>query len=1655
MKNPFPGLRPFDFEDNPHFFGRDQQTTELTTRLRKNRFVAVVGTSGSGKSSLVRAGLLPQLLRGRMSGAGSSWETAIMRPGGDPLTNLAEAIVGADLYDSSLEDIIPQVRTTLTRSGMGLVESVRQSDLEEDTNFLLVVDQFEEIFRFRRSDDATDEQAAFFVNLLLEASAQSTFPIYVIITMRSDFLGECSQFPQLADTVNEGEFLIPRLNRDQRKEAILGPAKVAGGNITDRLLIRLLNDIGDDPDQLPILQHALMRTWDLYQGQKSKGPLDLAHYDATGGMTEALSRHADEVLASLPDDEHKHIAAKLFKSLTEKVSENRGIRHPMQLSELQEICGGDSGKLIHILNEFRKIGCTFLTPAGDSDLHDRTIIDISHESLMRVWNTLRGWVDDEAQSAKIYRRLADTANLYKKGKAGLYRNPDLGIALAWRKKNAPNQAWADRYYSGFLEAMVFLDQSQAEAEREAKEKDEIRERELAQVRALAKAEKEKAESERRSAIKLKRLLMALSLATIVAIIASSIAYNAMIKAKKSEQIAIIANENFLKNFIELSGVEAKALLNKGNYNEALQKYSQIAEKTGLNGELHQTINRIIKENKIGAPTSIEKPTTLSSGSDSDDYSSGRSIASDLKRNLSKEKQQQLTELIADGFQTKQSDANYIVLHKGRETIYFPFKTGSVFKTDEAKPDRFWAFEDTSEANLAFVTNENFLKFKSLLSEKTWVREYSDTDILDVHYIKHADMFLAFTSSGNIIKMNLSNPAYDTLSKSDRLEPIIATGITPDQTRTWVLYEDKLLIRGLTDGRVLVELTQENLSMPYFSGSGLLIYLHKSNGEGLVFHSVSGELVRRFYSSSSAVSEVQFNEEETAVQVSYMDGMTFSGNLDIVPQIPFGEKISTAEITELVRIIAGKGAVNITDDNRSVLSKLESKAVDASGNSLFSFPFSTHNGEFFKNSANEITPFIKNKNGDTHSINQHILSIKGTSKNYLSIHPPRNLTDGNTGTKYLNFDKNGSGLIFEINHCQLNGFTLTSADDLPERDPKSFELYGSNDGGNTYYLIYKNNLKPFGKRLEAQFIQLPKPFFYNQYKLVFDTIVDPQRADSFQLAELQLSGAEIKTTWPEYVTYYKLLKYLANYRKVIPFDLPISDIIDYSELPLARDIDKAHSSEPSSIRLIQNGLDGWFGDKSMWSSDQKMIRAAVNDDSNENKYLINTNYEPLDFDLRVSFRIARGNSGINFRNGVPIRLNQLYGSKRMHEYMLSGYQADFSGGNGFWNGKLIVDNLQNTTPLLVANPGESIAYDAYRNKSQIPKMGVNEAVVVPQLYKKYPQWNRYRIICLGDNISIYLNDVKILHMIDHYKLHPSTGKIGLQLLGDGQVSFKDIDLKVLTKNVLDENRKSSVENEELDFALQFLSGNLKESRQLLENSSRINKILEPIAQKVLLTSPPYIKNLFSLIEGGNQLEFNEQVIDPNTLPEFDSYLKHPLRSNALNFACDVGTMGIIDYLIQEGIDVNKKSGPYGFTALHVAVIRNNFDVVKKLIGSGADVNASNINGFTPLIEASKWASSEIVTYLLDHGAEIEKRNLAMSTGLHEIANIRKTFDMDDWTSEKMRTYALSERRLLVFEALLQWGAATSRRNNQGKTAMDLAINNGDKELQKIITTHSTQ
>ena len=306
--NPFPGLRPFNQEEDYLFFGREQQVAELVTLLRKQRFIAVTGTSGSGKSSLVRAGLLPELQGGMMKEVGSDWETLVLRPGGAPLQHLAEAVAEASLEDPEDPKVIGELLATLNHSGLGLVEAIRQSDIEPGTNVLILVDQFEEIFRFQRSGASNEEQAVSFVNLLLEAGAQRDVPIFVIITMRSDYLGDCTEFRGLTEAVNEGEYLIPRLTRDQIRSCIEGPIKVGGGQISFSLVQELLNSLGSEQDQLPVLQHALMRTFDHWRSDESAGEaLELSHYLDVGGMEEALSRHADEVFAGL-DELHQHVA---------------------------------------------------------------------------------------------------------------------------------------------------------------------------------------------------------------------------------------------------------------------------------------------------------------------------------------------------------------------------------------------------------------------------------------------------------------------------------------------------------------------------------------------------------------------------------------------------------------------------------------------------------------------------------------------------------------------------------------------------------------------------------------------------------------------------------------------------------------------------------------------------------------------------------------------------------------------------------------------------------------------------------------------------------------------------------------------------------------------------------------------------------------------------------------------------------------------------------------------------------------------------------------------------------------------------------------------------------------------------------------------------
>lgn len=539
--NPFPGLRPFRSDEHHLFFGREDQTAALLQLLREQRFLAVVGTSGSGKSSLVRAGMIAELYGGTMTQAGSTWEVMILRPGGSPLENLAKAMVEADLYDAQDASTLPRLLATLSRSRFGLVEAVKQSGVfESNTNLLVVVDQFEELFRFRQQGVDSEEAATSFVNLLLTAAAQAERPIYVTITMRSDYLGDCSEIPGLAEAVNEGEYLIPRLLRDQKRDAIEKPIGVGGAKISPLLVQRLLNDVGDDPDQLPVLQHALMRMWDKWSaGSDHNRPIEFSDFEATGGLAAALSNHADEIYDALPDDTHRQTCERIFKTLTVKGEDNRGIRRPTRLSQVQAIAGANRAVTTAVLDAFRKSGVTFVMPGTEVELGDRTVLDLSHESLMRGWQRLRAWVEDESQSARIFRRLSDTASLWRDRKAGLFRDPDLQIALSWREQQQPSSDWAELYGGQFDAAIGFLDSSSAEAEAEHQAQDAARRRELEQAQRLAEAQQLQLEQQQRSAGNLRKMIVGLAIVAIVAVLAC---VAALVSNKRANNLAVVAKQ---------------------------------------------------------------------------------------------------------------------------------------------------------------------------------------------------------------------------------------------------------------------------------------------------------------------------------------------------------------------------------------------------------------------------------------------------------------------------------------------------------------------------------------------------------------------------------------------------------------------------------------------------------------------------------------------------------------------------------------------------------------------------------------------------------------------------------------------------------------------------------------------------------------------------------------------------------------------------------------------------------------------------------------------------------------------------------------------------------------------------------------------------------
>ncbi|MCP4695373.1 MAG: hypothetical protein GY862_00790, partial [Gammaproteobacteria bacterium] len=475
---PYPGLRPFERDETDIFFGREEHSDQLLEKLGQEHFLAVIGPSGCGKSSLVKTGLLPGLEAGFLSRS-THWCCAELRPGAEPFARLAAALLqqekiraayyrylGIERDDPGLRAKALKLLEKRLRAGdYSLHEIWAQLALPAGSRLLVLTDQFEEIFRYHRQKAGDDAPA--FVALLLAAALHQD--IYFCLTMRSDFIGDCALFPGLPEAINKGLYLTPRLNREQLHQAIEEPALMFDAQIEPALLNRLLNDLGGAQDQLPVLQHALMRIWHKTPDAEAK-ILTVRDYEEIGGLQHALAQHADAVFNGL-DEARQAIAEKMFRALAELVEDNRAVRRPVTTGEIAALAGTDWRMAAELADAFRAPGVNFLTPPPDTALDADSVLDISHEALIRQWPRMRKWVETEARSAALYQRLRKDAALWKeqgRNNTYLWIGLNLENALEWHQREKPDTRWAARYArtsatdgaEEFTLAMAFLDESE-------------------------------------------------------------------------------------------------------------------------------------------------------------------------------------------------------------------------------------------------------------------------------------------------------------------------------------------------------------------------------------------------------------------------------------------------------------------------------------------------------------------------------------------------------------------------------------------------------------------------------------------------------------------------------------------------------------------------------------------------------------------------------------------------------------------------------------------------------------------------------------------------------------------------------------------------------------------------------------------------------------------------------------------------------------------------------------------------------------------------------------------------------------------------------------------------------------------------------------------
>ena len=411
---PYKGLVRFEAGDAGLFCGREQLVAQLVARLVAARFVAVVGPSGSGKSSLVRAGLLPALASGALPGS-DTWVPLVLAPGSEPLAALADRLApllaGAD----------PAALLARVAAGPGALAELTAEALtgrSATARLLLVVDQFEEVFTACR-DEAVRRR---FVDLLVTAAGDGDGGCVVALALRADFYGRCAAHPELAAELAESQVLVGPMTDQELRRAVVEPARRVGCVVEPGLPETILEDVAAEPGALPLVSTALLETWERRRGRS----LTLTAYTETGGVRGAVARLADGVYNGF-DPAEQAVARAVFLRLTEPGGGVDDLRRRARRDEL-----GDDPVTDRVL---ATLVARRLVIAGQGT------VEVAHEALLREWPRLRAWLEEDREGRRLHHQLGEAAadwQAHDRDPEQLYRGARLAAALDWSRAHAPD-----------------------------------------------------------------------------------------------------------------------------------------------------------------------------------------------------------------------------------------------------------------------------------------------------------------------------------------------------------------------------------------------------------------------------------------------------------------------------------------------------------------------------------------------------------------------------------------------------------------------------------------------------------------------------------------------------------------------------------------------------------------------------------------------------------------------------------------------------------------------------------------------------------------------------------------------------------------------------------------------------------------------------------------------------------------------------------------------------------------------------------------------------------------------------------------------------------------------------------------------------------------